>query len=100
MQTSATIEARDLTKTYKDVRALDGLGFAVEAGTVFGLLGPNGAGKSTTVKILTTLTRPDSGQASVAGEDVLRHPDRVRRAIGLVAQRFGVVDPGALGGRT
>ena len=90
MQTSATIEARDLTKTYKDVRALDGLGFAVEAGTVFGLLGPNGAGKSTTVKILTTLTRPDSGQASVAGVDVLRHPDRVRRAIGLVAQRSGV----------
>jgi ABC-2 type transport system ATP-binding protein len=57
---------------------------------VFGLLGPNGAGKSTTVKILTTLTRPDSGQASVAGVDVLRHPDRVRRAIGLVAQRSGV----------
>jgi ABC-2 type transport system ATP-binding protein len=90
MQTSATIEARDLTKTYKDVRALDGLGFAVEAGTVFGLLGPNGAGKSTTVKILTTLTRPDGGQASVAGVDVLRHPDRARRAIGLVAQRSGV----------
>ena len=51
--TGAAIQARDLTKTYgKDVRALDGLGFAVEAGTVFGLLGPNGAGKSTTVKIL------------------------------------------------
>ena len=91
MQTSAAIEARDLTKTYaKDVRALDGLGFAVEAGTVFGLLGPNGAGKSTTVKILTTLTRPDSGQATVAGVDVLAHPERVRRAIGLVAQRSGV----------
>jgi ABC-2 type transport system ATP-binding protein len=87
----AAIEARDLTKTYaKDVRALDGLGFQVEAGTVFGLLGPNGAGKSTTVKILTTLTRPDSGQASVAGVDVLASPDRVRRAIGLVAQRSGV----------
>ena len=88
---SADIEARDLTKTYpKDVRALDGLGFTVEAGTVFGLLGPNGAGKSTTVKILTTLTRPDSGQAAVAGVDVLAHPDRVRRAIGLIAQRSGV----------
>jgi ABC-2 type transport system ATP-binding protein len=49
--TGAAIEAHDLTKTYKDVRALDGLGFSVEAGTVFGLLGPNGAGKSTTVKI-------------------------------------------------
>ena len=77
--TGAAIEARDLTKTYKDVRALDGLGFSVEAGTVFGLLGPNGAGKSTTVKILTTLTRPDSGQASVAGVDVLASPDQVRR---------------------
>ena len=55
LETSAAIEARDLTKTYpKGVRALDGLGFSVEAGTVFGLLGPNGAGKSTTVKILTT----------------------------------------------
>src|SRR4029453_17048138 len=89
--TSAAIEARDLTKTYpKDVRALDGLGFAVETGTVFGLLGPNGAGKSTTVKILTPLPRPDSGQAWVDGVDVLASPDRVRRAIGLVAQRSGV----------
>jgi ABC-2 type transport system ATP-binding protein len=87
----AAIEARDLTKTYaKDARALDGLGFQVEAGTVFGLLGPNGAGKSTTVKILTTLTRPDSGRASVAGVDVLASPERVRWAIGLVAQRSGV----------
>jgi ABC-2 type transport system ATP-binding protein len=91
LETSAAIEARDLTKTYpKSVRALDGLGFSVEPGTVFGLLGPNGAGKSTTVKILTTLTRPDSGQASVAGIDVLASPERVRRAIGLVAQRSGV----------
>jgi ABC-2 type transport system ATP-binding protein len=90
-RTGAAIEARDLTKTYgKDVRALDGLGFSVEAGTVFGLLGPNGAGKSTTVKILTTLSLPDSGQAQVAGIDVLAEPDRVRRAIGLVGQRSGV----------
>jgi ABC-2 type transport system ATP-binding protein len=89
--TGAAIEARDLTKTYgKDVRALDGLGFSVEAGTVFGLLGPNGAGKSTTVKILTTLSLPDSGSARVAGVDVLAEPDRVRRSIGLVGQRSGV----------
>jgi ABC-2 type transport system ATP-binding protein len=68
MQTSAAIEARDLTKTYgSDVRALDGLRFAVQAGTVFGLLGPTGAAKSTTVEIPATLTRPDSGQARVAG---------------------------------
>jgi ABC-2 type transport system ATP-binding protein len=74
------------------VRALDGLSFAAEPGTVFGLLGPNGAGKSTTVKVLTTLTRPDAGRAVVAGYDVTRHPDKVRRAIGLVAQR-AVTDP-------
>jgi ABC-2 type transport system ATP-binding protein len=85
------IEAKDLVKTYpKDVRALDGLSFSVEEGSVFGLLGPNGAGKTTAVKILTTLSRPDSGEARVAGIDVLREPDRVRHVIGLVAQKSGV----------
>ncbi len=64
--------------------------FRVEAGEIFGLLGPNGAGKSTAVRILATLSRPDSGGAHVAGLDVLREPDRVRRAIGVVAQRSGV----------
>jgi ABC-2 type transport system ATP-binding protein len=88
---TAAIEAHDLVKTYPGgVRALDGLGFAVAAGTVFGLLGPNGAGKTTTVKILTTLSRPDAGRAKVAGLDVLRQPDQVRRLIGVVAQRSGV----------
>jgi ABC-2 type transport system ATP-binding protein len=91
------IEAHDLVKTYpKGVRALDGLSFAVQAGTVFGLLGPNGAGKSTSVKILTTLAQADSGTASVAGLDVRRHPGRVRRAIGVVGQRSGA-DPMATG---
>jgi ABC-2 type transport system ATP-binding protein len=84
------IEATDLSKTYPgDVRALDGLSFSVEDGTVFGLLGPNGAGKSTTVKILTTLSRPDSGTASVGGFGVLDDPARVREAIGVVAQKSG-----------
>ncbi|MEU5086814.1 ATP-binding cassette domain-containing protein [Streptomyces sp. NPDC021356] len=91
------VEARRLVKTYPgDVTALAGLDVTVEQGTVFGLLGPNGAGKSTTVKILTTLARPDSGTATVAGHDVLRHPDRVRRAIGVVAQGSGA-DPVATG---
>lgn len=85
------IEARDLVKTYPGgVRALAGLTFSVEAGTIFGLLGPNGAGKSTTVRILTTLSRPSSGTARVAGHDVVREPDVVRRMIGVVAQRSGV----------
>src|SRR3569833_2561913 len=95
------IEARGLVKTYPlrgkpEIRALDGLDITVRRGTVFGLLGPNGAGKSTAVKILTTLARPDEGTAAVEGIDVLRRPDRVRRAIGGVAQRSGS-DPMATG---
>ena len=91
------IEAEGLVKTYpKGVRALDGISFTVERGTVFGLLGPNGAGKSTTVKILTTLTVPDEGRAAVAGHDVVREPVRVRRSIGVVGQKHGI-DPEATG---
>ena len=94
---SKAIEARELTKRYPpDIQALDGLDVAVEEGTIFALLGPNGAGKSTTVRILTTLTRPDSGQARVAGEDVLAAPERVRSAIGVVGQKHGF-DPEATG---
>jgi ABC-2 type transport system ATP-binding protein len=96
-QGSPAIVARDLVKTYpRQVRALDGLSIDVAEGETFGLLGPNGAGKSTTVKILTTLARPDSGTARVAGEDVRRRPDRVRRLIGVVSQRSGA-DPVATG---
>jgi ABC-2 type transport system ATP-binding protein len=85
---NTAIEAEGLTKTYAgEVRALDRLSFSVEEGTVFGLLGPNGAGKSTTVKILTTLSRPDSGGAWVAGHDVLSEPAAVRDAIGVVSQK-------------
>ncbi|MGH2874112.1 MAG: ABC transporter ATP-binding protein [Solirubrobacteraceae bacterium] len=95
MSAANAIEAEGLVKTYRgDVRALDGLSFSVQEGTVFGLLGPNGAGKSTTVKILTTLSRPDAGRARVAGHDVLASPGRVRHSIGVVAQRSGV-DPDA-----
>jgi ABC-2 type transport system ATP-binding protein len=100
--TSCAVEAHDLIKTYpvrgkKDgVRALDGLSLSITPGTIFGLLGPNGAGKSTTVKVLTTLARPDQGSARVQGIDVLARPDRVRRVIGVVAQRSGA-DPTATG---
>jgi ABC-2 type transport system ATP-binding protein len=91
------IEAHDLVKTYpKGVRALDGLSFAVPAGTIFALLGPNGAGKSTSVKILTTLAQADSGTATVAGLDVRAKPARVRHLIGVVAQLSGA-DPVATG---
>jgi ABC-2 type transport system ATP-binding protein len=91
------IDAEDLRKTYPSaVTALDGVSIAVEAGTIFGLLGPNGAGKSTTVRVLSTLTRPDSGRAHVGGIDVLADPVGVRRAIGVVGQKHGA-DPEATG---
>ncbi|SCG50552.1 ABC-2 type transport system ATP-binding protein [Micromonospora echinaurantiaca] len=84
------IEAEGLRKRYGDAEALAGLDLAVPAGRVCALLGPNGAGKTTAVRILTTLLRPDAGRARVAGHDVLRHPDRVRAAIGLVGQHAAV----------
>ena len=85
------IVAEALEKRYGPVRALAGVTFSVRAGEVFGLLGPNGAGKSTTVRVLTTLTRPDAGRALVAGYDVVRAANRVRRSIGYVPQESGVV---------
>jgi ABC-2 type transport system ATP-binding protein len=85
------IYAEGLVKTFKDVRALDGVDLNVPEGTVLGLLGPNGAGKTTAVRVLTTLLRPDSGRAIVAGIDVLKHPNEVRRSIGLSGQ-FAAVD--------
>ncbi|WP_026477478.1 daunorubicin resistance protein DrrA family ABC transporter ATP-binding protein [Alkaliphilus transvaalensis] len=85
------IEVNNLVKTYRgSIKALDGLTFSIRSGTIYGLLGPNGAGKSTTVKILTTLSRPDSGEANVLGIDVLLQPDKVRRVIGCVSQKSGV----------
>ncbi|MDJ0346625.1 ATP-binding cassette domain-containing protein [Streptomyces sp. H10-C2] len=85
------IYAEGLVKTFGDVRALDGVDFDVPEGTVLGLLGPNGAGKTTAVRVLTTLLKPDSGKAVVAGIDVLKHPNEVRRHIGLSGQ-FAAVD--------
>jgi ABC-2 type transport system ATP-binding protein len=96
------LDAVDLTKSYPTgrgkprVQALAGLSFVARSGSICGLLGPNGAGKSTTVKVLATLTQPDSGVATVAGIDVVQDSARVRRAIGFVAQK-SVCDPAATG---
>jgi ABC-2 type transport system ATP-binding protein len=91
------IVAEGLVKRYGKVTALDGLDLRVPEGTVLGVLGPNGAGKTTTVKILATLLQPEAGRAEVAGIDVLRQPDEVRRRIGLSGQ-YAAVDE-ALTGR-
>src|SRR5258708_35138242 len=87
----STVEVEGLTKTYPGgIQALKGVSFSVRPGTVFALLGPNGAGKSTIVKILTTLSRPTAGRASIAGRDVVRDPQRVRCVIGLASQQSAV----------
>jgi ABC-2 type transport system ATP-binding protein len=85
------VVAQGLVKRYGDVTALDGLDLRVPQGTVLGVLGPNGAGKTTAVRVLTTLLVPDEGSASVAGIDVSRHPEQVRRVIGLSGQ-YAAVD--------
>src|SRR6188508_202693 len=80
------IAVSGLTKSFGDVRALDGVSFEAAPGTVFGLLGPNGAGKTTAVRVLTTLLRPDAGSACVAGLDVVRDAVKLRHQIGLAGQ--------------
>ena len=84
--TRPAIEAEGLVKHFGDTVAVDGVSFVVPEGTVLGLLGPNGAGKTTTVRMMTTLTRPTSGTARVAGHDILDDPAAVRRSMGLTGQ--------------
>jgi len=86
------VRAEGLVKTYDDVHALDHVDLEVRRGTVLGLLGPNGAGKTTFVRVLTTLTEPESGRAFVEGRDVVRESDAVRRLIGLAGQYTAVDD--------
>ncbi|AKI97712.1 ABC transporter ATP-binding protein [Kosmotoga pacifica] len=86
------IEAKGLSKRFKEVLAVDNVSFEVQEGEIFGLLGPNGAGKSTTIRMLTTLTRPTSGTALVAGYDISKEPSRVREKIGLVSEKTILYD--------
>ncbi len=82
------IVAKDLTKVYKDICAVEDLNLSVHQGEIFGFLGPNGAGKTTTIRVLTTLAKPTSGSAEIAGFDVATRPDAVKRLIGVVQQHL------------
>jgi oleandomycin transport system ATP-binding protein len=94
--TANAIEATGLVKRFGKTTALDGVDLAARQGRVLGVLGPNGAGKTTAVRILATLLRPDSGQVSGCGYDVLRDAHQVRQLIGLTGQ-YASVDEGLSG---
>ena len=86
------IEARDLTRSFGSFVAVDHISFGVRTGEVFGFLGANGAGKTTAIRMLTGLLQPTSGQAIVAGHDVARETEQVKRNIGYMSQRFSLYD--------
>jgi len=86
------IQVDNISKFYGDFQALKDISFEIEEGEVFGFLGPNGAGKTTTINILCTLIRPTSGKASVAGYDLIKNMNQVRRSIGLVFQETTLDD--------
>ena len=83
---NTAIDVKDIVKRFGDFTAVKGISFSVEAGEIFGLLGPNGAGKSTLIRMMTTLLPPTSGTAVIAGFDVIKQADGVRRAIGVIPQ--------------
>lgn len=87
---AAAVSLQNVFKVYGQVPVVSNLSLEIENGEIFGLLGPNGAGKSTTIRMLTTLTRPTQGQVRVAGYDVVRHSQQVKRQIGVVLQQLSV----------
>ena len=86
------IQCESLTKRFGEFTAVDHVSFEVGNGEVFGLLGPNGAGKTTTMRLLSTLLKPTSGTATVAGHDLLREPQKVRASIGVLPEDTGLYD--------
>lgn len=86
LQKEKAIEVSEITKKYDSITAVDKVSFDVREGEIFGFLGPNGAGKTTLVRMLTTLVKPTSGSAKVAGYDIVKDPDLVRHSIGVVPQ--------------
>ncbi len=92
MSDALAIDAADLTRRFGAFTAVDGITFNVRAGEVFGFLGANGAGKTTAIRMLTGLLAPTSGLATVAGHDIAREPERVKRDIGYMSQRFSLYE--------
>ena len=86
------IITENISKDFKDIKAVDGVSLHVRAGEVLALLGPNGAGKTTTVRMLTTVLRPSSGTARVAGFDVITNPEEVRASVGVLTEDHGLYD--------
>jgi len=87
---ATVIEARELVKKFGALTAVDAVSFAIGQGEIFGMLGPNGSGKTTTIRMLCGLLSPTSGEATVAGADVVREPDLVKTRIGYMSQAFGL----------
>ena len=92
MSDALAIDAADLTRRFGAFVAVDGVTFNVRVGEVFGFLGANGAGKTTAIRMLTGLLAPTSGRATVAGHDIARQPERVKRDIGYMSQRFSLYE--------
>ena len=88
----AVIIARDLRKSFGDFHAVDGISFEVKRGEIFGFLGANGAGKTTAMRMLTGLSKPTSGQGRVAGYDITREAEQVKKHIGYMSQRFSLYE--------
>ncbi|MCC7493344.1 MAG: ABC transporter ATP-binding protein [Fimbriimonadaceae bacterium] len=86
------LELLNLTKEYRNLRAVDNLNLTLQPGEIFGFIGPNGAGKTTTIKMIATLLRPTSGEARVNGINVVEAPEKVRSIIGYMPDYFGVYD--------
>jgi len=92
LKNDVMIETRNLTKEFNGLTAVDHVSFNVKRGEIFGLLGPNGAGKTTTIRMLSTLTRPTEGTATVGGYDIVKDDNEVRKLIGLVSEKIIMYD--------